>query len=70
MGAAHPHINLGDIKNFLIPVPPLDEQKTIARQLDSLSAECGRLAELNERKLIALDELKKSVLDQAFTGQL
>ncbi len=33
-------------------------------------AETQRLATLYERKLAALDELRKSLLHQAFTGEL
>jgi len=51
-------------------LPPLAEQKAIADNLDTMLEETQRLASLYERKLAALDELKKSLLHQAFTGQL
>jgi type I restriction enzyme S subunit len=70
VGAAHPHINLGDIKSYSIPVPPLDEQRKITRRLDKLSEATQRLASLYERKLAALEALKKSLLHQALTGEL
>jgi len=69
VGTAHPHINLGDIKSYQIPVPPQDEQKTIARELDVLSAETQHLESLYQRKLGALAALKQSLLHQAFSGQ-
>jgi type I restriction enzyme S subunit len=50
--------------------PTLAEQKQIATKLDALSAETQRLTALYTRKLAALDELKKSLLHQAFTGHL
>ena len=49
---------------------PLAEQKRVAARLDSLAAETERLASLYQSKLAALDALKKSLLHQAFTGQL
>ena len=50
-------------------LPPLAEQKSIADNLDTMLEETQRLAFLYERKLAGLDELKKSLLHQAFTGQ-
>jgi type I restriction enzyme S subunit len=38
--------------------------------LDSLADDSGRLEGIYLRKLAALDELKKSVLHQAFAGVL
>ena len=70
VGAAHPHINLGDIRSYSIPLPPLDEQRTITRQLDDLREETQRLESVYERKLAALHALKKSLLHQAFSGAL
>lgn len=46
------------------------EQQTINAQLNALSAETQRLTRLYEQKLAALAELKKSLLHQAFSGQL
>jgi type I restriction enzyme S subunit len=48
----------------------LQEQRRIVAQLDELSEETQRLARLYERKLAALEELKKSLLHQAFAGEL
>lgn len=70
VGAAHPHINLGDIKAYEIPFPSLSEQKRISRQLDAMVAETERLESIYQQKLAALGALKKSLLHQAFTGQL
>jgi type I restriction enzyme S subunit len=59
-----------DLKSLVIPVPPIAAQKMIAAKLESLSTETQRLARLYERKLAALAALKKSLLHQAFTGEL
>ena len=53
-----------------IPVPPLAEQQRIVAQLNALSEETQRLTRLYERKLAALDALKKSLLHKAFAGEL
>ena len=59
-----------DLKSLVIPVPPIAEQKRTAAKLESLVAETQRLARLYERKHAALEALKKSLLHQAFTGEL
>jgi type I restriction enzyme S subunit len=51
-------------------LPPLDRQKAIVEEIDSLHEETQRLARLYERKLAALEALKKSLLHQAFSGAL
>ena len=48
----------------------MKEQKSIVAKLDSFLAETQRLESLYQRKLTALDALKKSLLHQAFSGQL
>ncbi len=70
-GAAQPFMAKGDIQAFRVLVPSrLDEQKVIAGQIDALEAEAMCLEVLYTRKLAALDELKQSLLQQAFSGQL
>src|SRR5258708_3857201 len=46
------------------------EQREIASNLIKFAAECDLLASVVERRLTALDELKKSLLHQAFTCAL
>lgn len=70
VGAAHPHVNLGDIKAFRIPVPSPEERSAILDSIKELQSETQRLTTLYQRKLDALDELKQSLLHHAFTGQL
>jgi type I restriction enzyme S subunit len=59
-----------DLKTLTIPVPSIAEQKMITAELNDLSKETQRLTRLYERKLAALEELKKSLLHQAFNGEL
>jgi type I restriction enzyme S subunit len=59
-----------DIYGFPVPAPPLSEQRMVIEQLNPLEVETLRLTRLYERKLAALEELKKSLLHQAFNGQL
>ena len=69
-GTALMQINIRDLRLISLSIPPLNEQRAIAAKLDSLYEETQRLARLYERKLAALEALKKSLLHQAFSGEL
>jgi type I restriction enzyme S subunit len=69
-GTALMQINIRDLRLISLSIPPLKEQKTIAAQLDALSEETQRLAAIYERKVELLEELKKSLLQRAFNGEL
>ncbi len=69
-GAAYVGINIEDLRNLPVHAPSLAEQTRIVSHLDALSEETQRLATLYSRKLAALEALKKSLLHQAFTGEL
>ena len=70
VGAGTKFLKLGMIKNMEIALPALTEQKRIVAKVDSIREETQRLESIYQRKLAALDELKKSLLHQAFSGQL
>lgn len=57
-------------REFFHVIPPLSIQKKIATDLDSLSEKIELIESIYRQKLIALDALKKSLLHQAFSGQL
>ncbi len=57
-------------RQFYHVIPPLGEQKRIIGVLDGLFENGQRLAFVYQSKLAALDELKKSLLHQAFSGAL
>ena len=70
-GAAQPQLPIKTLVNFTIPVPTsTEEQLSIVDRIGSMSAETHRLESIYRQKLAALDALKKSLLDQAFTGVL
>jgi type I restriction enzyme S subunit len=58
------------VKKAVLPIPPLEHQHIIVEKLLALEEETQRLARLYERKHAALEALKKSLLHQAFTGEL
>ena len=69
-GIGVPHISGQQIQDFRFFRPPLREQRRIADNLESLRDLTQRLESIYRQKLAALDELKKSLLHQAFSGQL
>jgi len=69
-GSAQANINMGTFENERFPFPTVAEQRRIVTKLDSLSEETQRLESIYRQKLTALDDLKKSLLHQAFSGQL
>lgn len=59
------------IGQVVVAFPTLtQEQMRIVAMLSSIAEETQRLASLYQQKLTALDDLKKSLLHQAFSGQL
>jgi type I restriction enzyme, S subunit len=69
-GSAQANINMGTFENEKFPFPSTVVQKQIVAKLDMLSEETQRLEAIYQRKIQALDELKQSLLHQAFSGQL
>ncbi len=69
-GMAQPKLNQAMLNSIPIPYPPLQEQSRIVYQFDKISEETHRLESIYQQKLAALDELKKSILQKAFSGEL
>ncbi len=69
-GTSIPQLTIPMIENIPIPLPPLSEQKEIVKKLDMLSGETKRLEAIFRTKIADLDELKRSVLEKAFKGEL
>ena len=58
------------LSDLVIAMPSLDEQNRITNKIDDLRTETQRLETIYRRKLAALNELKQSILQKAFTGEL
>jgi type I restriction enzyme S subunit len=69
-GGAQPFIGLGKLREFPVIVAPQNKQDSIVIELDQLYLETKRLETIYRQKLAALNELKQSILQKAFTGQL
>lgn len=69
-GSTVQHMRVPDSKNLQLPLPSLHLQREAVATLDAMREEVNNLRSIYDRKIAALDELKKSFLHQAFTGQL
>ncbi|MEI6494361.1 MAG: restriction endonuclease subunit S [Verrucomicrobiota bacterium] len=70
IGSTAPHVNVDQIKNFQLAVPPLHEQKTI---IEYISAECGVLSSAIarlEREISLLREYRTRLVADVVTGKL
>jgi type I restriction enzyme S subunit len=70
-GASYPAVTDNDVKGVIFPFPKSKEaQQTIVHRLDALRAETQKLEAVYQKKIADLEELKKSILQKAFLGQL
>lgn len=69
-GGAQEFVGLTALRNFPVPFPPLKIQRVIVQKLDALSSETKRLEANYQQKIDALEELRKSILQKAFTGEV
>jgi type I restriction enzyme S subunit len=70
-GATVEHVNMKDIRAFKIyNLSTVEEQQRVVNQINALSIETKQLEENYRKKLESLEELKKSILQKAFSGEL
>ena len=69
-GATLPRANMNAVLEFKINLPSIELQKVIVQKFDILSAEIKKLESIYQKKITDLEELKKSILQKAFSGEL
>lgn len=70
-GSAQPHFNGHALKEVVFNFPKeINQQKIIVQKLDALSKEIKELESIYKQKIKDLEELKKSMLQKAFSGNL
>jgi len=69
-GGAQEFIGLTELRNFPIITTSQEIQKNIVSRLDKLYFESKQLEQAYQQKLSSLEELKKSILQKAFSGEL
>jgi type I restriction enzyme, S subunit len=69
-GATMQNLSNQSLSDLVISMPSLDEQNRITNKIDDLRTETQRLESIYRKKIAALKELKQSILQKAFTGEL
>jgi type I restriction enzyme S subunit len=65
-----PNLSIKDLKAFPIPIPPPDKKESVKNELAVILEQKDKLVDIYNKKLNVLDELKKSILQKAFSGEL
>ena len=65
-----PSMSVKHLAEIKIPVPPIAEQEIIVSKINKIQNETQRLEAIYQQKLAALNELKQTILQKAFTGEL
>jgi type I restriction enzyme S subunit len=69
-GSSQGNLNLAFIRHFVIPFPPVEEQRRIVDALDGLQSKTEQMKALQAKTAAAMDAMLPSILDRAFTGKL
>ena len=69
-GGNQPNLNLGIVKSLEIPLAPINEQTRIVTTIESLQQRSSRARTLLSDIRLKLDNLRQSILQAAFSGQL
>ena len=69
-GTASPHINVGDIKEFLIPTPDISSQLAIVEGIESRLSVCDNIEKTVEFALQGTEAMRQSILKNAFEGRI
>ncbi|WP_085899503.1 restriction endonuclease subunit S [Kiloniella majae] len=70
IGVGTKFLKIDMIKNLQISLPPIEEQKDILKSLEGLLESSKELEDIYKQKLTALMELKQSLMQKAFAGEL
>lgn len=69
-GSAIPQLTVPMIKGYSVPLPSLDVQRLMIGKFNKLSEQIACLESIYKQKISSLDELKQSILQKAFNGEL
>ncbi len=69
-GGVQPNLNLGIIKNMILPLPPLSEQQRIVKEIESRLSQATASETYIENALQQAEALRQSILKKAFSGEL
>ena len=64
------NVGIGAITDAEVPFIPVSEQQLVVNKIDELRYETQRLETIYQQKIVDMDELKKVILQKAFSGEL
>lgn len=69
-GAVMLNLSNAELSNLSLYFPPIDKQKESVREIGNIAVQIEAVEQIYQNKLTALDELKQSILQKAFSGEL
>jgi type I restriction enzyme S subunit len=69
-GALHPHLEVGKVREIPVPVPPVGEQREIARRLALIDGELGQQGAAVAKQVVLLREYRQAIISAAVTGRI
>jgi type I restriction enzyme S subunit len=69
-GTIRPRVNLGHVRELVVPLAPLNEQKRIVDKVESLFGESKTARQALDKVPVLLRRFRQSVLTKAFKGEL
>lgn len=69
-GTAVPHLFQRDVKEFVLEIPPIDEQSEIVRRVEQLFSFADQIEERVKDTQSRVNNLTQSILAKAFRGEL
>ena len=69
-GTTRPRVNLTKFRDFVFPLPPLNEQKKIVAKIEELFSLVDSAKDTLEKTLVLLKQYRQSILKHAFEGKL
>lgn len=67
---ARANISLADLKELMVPFPPIEEQQEIVRRVEKLFALADSLEAKYKQAMTNIEKIEQSVLAKAFRGEL
>ena len=65
-----PKVNQKHLFAYQFEIPPVNEQTNIAAIIDEAHTSCSAIVKAFETKIQAIDDLRQSLLQKAFAGEL
>jgi type I restriction enzyme S subunit len=69
-GSGRPSLVKSDLLTITMPVPELDKQKVVVQEIERIDGYLSEVLTIYKKKLDFLEDLKKSILQKAFSGEL